>query len=180
MYNPEPATSFHKQKSWLVREIILCIIIFAAGMAVGYTLRGEQASGTDGSIDAALDESAKDDPTRGSADAKVTISQPAAEAANCAGAQGRYWEYQDQLWGTDAALDSASLRQYAQTVGLDMAAFDQCVSSNRYADEIRQDTLDGMRKGVNGTPAFLINDQLVPGMLPLDQFAAIVEQELAK
>lgn len=224
MYNPEPTSTFHKPKpSWPIREIILCVILFGAGMMVGYGLRGEQASGG-GSVDAALDESAKDDPALGSADAKVTIvefadyecgycriwyqqvyaplmaqygsrirfvfrdfpldfhpnSQPAAEAANCAGAQGRYWEYQDQLWGTGVGLDSASLRQYAQAISLDMGAFDECTSSNRFAEEIRQDVLDGMRKGVNGTPAFLVNDQLVPGMLPFDQFAAIIEQELAK
>jgi protein-disulfide isomerase len=105
-------------------------------------------------------------------------SQPAAEAANCAGAQGHYWEYQDQLWGTGEGLDSDSLRQYAQAIGLDLGAFDACVRENRFADEIRQDMLDGMRNGVGGTPAFLVNGQLIPGALAYDDFAAVIEQAL--
>lgn len=105
-------------------------------------------------------------------------SQPAAEAANCAGEQGRYWEYQYQMWGPGDALDSASLRRYAQAAGVNLSEFDACVRENRYAEEIQQDMLDGMRNGVNGTPAFLINGRLIPGALPYDTFSALIEQEL--
>lgn len=224
MYTPDASSPVRKPKTWPIREIILCVVLFAAGIAVGYAWHGIQATGG-GSVDLALDRSGADDPAQGSAKAKVVIiefadyecgycrmwyqqvyaplmaqygdrirfvfrdfpldfhpnSQPAAEAANCAGAQGKYWDYQDQVWGTTGGnLDSASLRQYAQNVGLDLAAFDQCTGSKQFADEIRLDVLDGMRKGVNGTPAFLVNDQLVPGVLPFDQFSAIVEQKLAE
>jgi protein-disulfide isomerase len=222
MYEEKPIAPVRVNKSWPIREIALCILLFLAGGTVGYALRGTQPAAPALSVDAALDASAKDDPAQGPENAPVTIvefadyecgycrmwyqevfsqlmakygdkirfvfrdfpldfhpnSQPAAEAANCAGEQERYWEYQDQLWGTGEGLDSASLRQYAQGGGLDLNAFDACVRDNRYADEIRQDMLDGMRNGVNGTPAFLVNGRLIPGALPYDDFAAIIEQEL--
>jgi protein-disulfide isomerase len=79
----------------------------------------------------------------------------AAEAAECAGAQGKYWEMHDRLFAHQDALGGDELIQHAAAVGADMAAFRQCLDSGARADRIRQDMADAQAVGITGTPTFL-------------------------
>jgi protein-disulfide isomerase len=78
----------------------------------------------------------------------------AAEVANCAGEQGKYWEMHDQLFANQKTLDSWSA--HAQAVGLDAAQFDACLASGKHAVEIRGDMTQAQRAGVTGTPGFFL------------------------
>ncbi len=80
----------------------------------------------------------------------------AAEAANCAGKQGKYWEMHDQLFANPKALRVMNLQTHALGIGLDLAAFKQCLSSGATAQEIRDDVAEGTKAGVRGTPTFFI------------------------
>ena len=87
-----------------------------------------------------------------------------AEAAEAAGAQGKYWEMHDLLyqnqneWGeTNNPLDYFT--KYAQTLGLDLNRFKQEVQSNKYVDKINKDESDGVALNVNGTPTIFVNGQ---------------------
>ncbi|HEV8616726.1 MAG TPA: thioredoxin domain-containing protein [Methylomirabilota bacterium] len=79
----------------------------------------------------------------------------AAEAAECAGTQGKYWEMHDRLFAHQDALGADDLSQHAAAVGVDMPAFRQCLDSRARADRIRQDMADAQAAGVTGTPTFL-------------------------
>jgi len=97
-------------------------------------------------------------------------AEKAAEAAECANEQGKFWEYHDKLFSSQSALDVASLKSYASQLGLDTATFDECLDSNKYAEEIQKDVQDGTSYGVDGTPAFFVNGQLVVGALPFADY----------
>jgi protein-disulfide isomerase len=79
----------------------------------------------------------------------------AAEAAECAGTQGKYWEMHDHLFAHQDALSADDLKKYAAEVKLDMPAFEQCLASGALADKIRKDMDDAQEAGITGTPTFL-------------------------
>jgi protein-disulfide isomerase len=78
----------------------------------------------------------------------------AAEAARCAGEQGKYWEMHAQLFANQRALRVGDLPSHAQALGLDVPRFQQCLGSGKYARTIRRDLADGQKAGVTGTPSF--------------------------
>jgi protein-disulfide isomerase len=84
-------------------------------------------------------------------------AQAAAEAAEAAGAQGRFWEMHDVLFENQNALDPDALLEYAGALRLDVERFANDLISRRFADRVREDFLSGVRSGVNGTPTFFIN-----------------------
>ena len=84
-------------------------------------------------------------------------AQHAAEAAEAAAGQGRFWEMHDALFEHQRSLDDRHLLQYAQTLGLDLERFQQDLASHAYAGRVRDDFRSGVRSGVNGTPTFFIN-----------------------
>jgi protein-disulfide isomerase len=112
----------------------------------------------------------------------------AAEAANCALEQGKYWEYHDTLFtkgsGDGTGLDAQSLKQYAADLKLDTAKFNQCLDASKYKNEIQKDATDGSNAGVSGTPSFFIGSpqkgyvQLV-GAQPYSVFKQAIDQELS-
>ncbi len=81
----------------------------------------------------------------------------AAEAAEAAGAQGRFWEMHDYLYEHQRTLDTAHLITFANVLRLDVARFSRELAEHRYAGRVREDFLSGVRSGVNGTPTFFIN-----------------------
>jgi protein-disulfide isomerase len=107
-------------------------------------------------------------------------AQKAAEAAQCAHEEGKYWEYHDLLFQNQQALDVVNLKAYAEKVGLDTEAFDDCLDSGRFASEVSKDLTDGQVYGVTATPTFFINGRLVRGAQPFSVFQALIEEELAK
>ena len=106
-------------------------------------------------------------------------AQISAEAANCAGAQDKFWEYHDKLFENQKALDKDSLLRYATELELDNERFATCLDSGTYTADVRQDVSDGQAAGVTGTPAFFINGRFLNGAVPYEQFAAIIDEELA-
>jgi protein-disulfide isomerase len=84
-------------------------------------------------------------------------AQNAAEAAEIAGAQGKFWEMHDHLFENQRSLWDNRLKEYAATLGLDTDRFAQDLEAHTYADRVREDFLSGVRSGVNGTPTFFIN-----------------------
>jgi protein-disulfide isomerase len=78
----------------------------------------------------------------------------AAEAANCAGEQGKYWEMHNQLFANQQKLEPWTA--HAQSVGLDLVKFEECLDSGRQATEIRSNMAEGQKAGVTGTPAFFL------------------------
>jgi len=103
----------------------------------------------------------------------------AAEAAECAGEQTKYWEYHDALFQHQNALDNKSLKQYAINLGLDTASFNQCLDSGAMLEEIQKDLQEGKKLGISGTPTFFINGTRVVGAVPFDTFKQVIERELA-
>jgi protein-disulfide isomerase len=84
-------------------------------------------------------------------------AQKAAEAAEAAREQGKYWEYVALLYQNQSALTADKLKEYASRVGLDRAKFDAALDSGQFADNVRRDVHDGERAGVNGTPTLFVN-----------------------
>ena len=84
-------------------------------------------------------------------------AQAAAEAAEAAGAQGRFWEMHDVIFENQDALETDDLRRYAEELGLDVDRFASELDRGVYADRVRRDFTSGVRSGVNGTPTFFIN-----------------------
>jgi protein-disulfide isomerase len=80
----------------------------------------------------------------------------AAEAARCAGEQGKYWEMHDRLFAQAKTLGRDELPAHAEATGLDVAAFAECLESGQYADAVRADLADGGSLGVSATPTFFL------------------------
>lgn len=107
-------------------------------------------------------------------------AMPAAEAAECADEQGKFWEYHDKLFENQKSLGTNNYKKWAADLDLDTKKFNECLDSKKYKDEISKDIADGEDVGVTGTPAFIINGQLVSGTRPFSAFKQIIDQELAK
>ena len=107
-------------------------------------------------------------------------AQKAAEAAECAGEQGKFWEYHNKLLENQNALDNESLKQYAKDLGLNEAQFNTCLDSGEMTSEVQKDFSDGASYGVTGTPTFFINDQKLVGAKPYSSFESAIEAELNK
>jgi len=105
-------------------------------------------------------------------------AQKAAEAAQCAQDQGLFWEYHDLLFAQQDAMTDSDLRGYAEAAGADTAKFDDCLDSGKNTREVLLDAQDGRRLGVTGTPAFLVNDLLLGGAQPYEQFQLVIDQAL--
>ena len=88
-------------------------------------------------------------------------ARKAAEAAEAAREQGKYWEYAAVLFRNQSALGVDKLRQYATEVGLDRAKFDASLDSGKFAEKVQRDVMDGHKLGVNGTPTLYINGKRV-------------------
>jgi protein-disulfide isomerase len=84
-------------------------------------------------------------------------AQHAAEVAEAAAAQGKFWEMHDLLYEHQSALADEDLLRYARQLGLDMARIQRELAAHTYAPVVRQDFMGGVRSGVSGTPRFFIN-----------------------
>jgi protein-disulfide isomerase len=104
----------------------------------------------------------------------------AAEAAHCAGEQGKYWELHDRLFANQQQLHVPELKAHAKAVGLDPAAFDQCLDSGKHAAQVQTDVDLGSGMGVQSTPTLYINGRVVTGAQPLGVFTSIIDEELAR
>jgi protein-disulfide isomerase len=105
-------------------------------------------------------------------------AQAAAEAAQCAHEQGKFWEYHDLLFSKQNALEAEQLKQYAAELGLDATRFGACLDQGSFAQAVKDDHSQGGKLGVSGTPAFFINGRFLSGAQPYEAFARIIDEEL--
>jgi protein-disulfide isomerase len=103
-------------------------------------------------------------------------AENAAEAAEAAGAQGKFWEMHDMLYENQAALEPEDLVRYAQALHLDARRFVKEISEHLYAERVREDFGSGVRSGVNGTPTFFINGVRHDGPFDLASLLAAIEE----
>jgi NhaA family Na+:H+ antiporter len=105
-------------------------------------------------------------------------AQLAAEAAEAAAAQGKFWEMHQLLFKHEGALDRQRLVQLATELDLDVERFGRELDEHVHADGVREDFLSGVRSGANGTPAFFLNGVRYDGPWDLDSLIAEIEKPL--
>jgi protein-disulfide isomerase len=88
-------------------------------------------------------------------------AEKAAEAAEAAREQGKYWDFTAILFRNQSALSPDQLKQYAGVIGLDRKRFDAALDSGKFADQVERDMRDGQKVGVNATPTFFVNGRQV-------------------
>jgi protein-disulfide isomerase len=102
----------------------------------------------------------------------------AAEAAQCAREQGKFWDYHDKLFANQKALDAAHLKQYAGDLTLDTSAFNACLDQRKMKTLVEDDMKAAAQYGVESTPAFFINGRMFLGAQPFDAFRQAIQDEL--
>jgi protein-disulfide isomerase len=108
------------------------------------------------------------------------VSFPAAMAAECANLQGQFWPYHDALFEQQQRLGTELFVEIAADLGLDMAAFQECLDTSATYEEVNGDFFDGTVNGVTSTPNFFINGELYTGAQPYAFFENIINRELMK
>lgn len=108
-------------------------------------------------------------------------AEPAAQASLCAAEQGKFWELHDLMFAEQHSLATADLRDKAQRLEMDIEAFEACIQSQRYADQVAHDLQVGQRVGVTGTPALFVNGRPLPGgAVPFEDIAELIDEELER
>ena len=105
-------------------------------------------------------------------------AEAAAETAEFAGSQGKYWEMHDLLFENQSRFGSAFFQEAARKLGLDPAAFSEALKSGTYRAHVRSDFMSGARSGVNGTPTFFINGQRLDGPWDYEELVAAIDEAL--
>lgn len=107
-------------------------------------------------------------------------AQKAAEAAECAGEQGKFWEMHDLIFSANRSgeMNIAKWIEGAKKLGLKSEQFKSCLESGKYASRVGADLQGGLAAGVEGTPATFINARLISGAVPLEQLEQIIESLL--
>lgn len=112
-------------------------------------------------------------------------SQWAAEAAECAADQNKFWEYHDKLFTSQngenqGAFAKENLKKFAAEIGLDSGQFNQCLDSGKHTELVQADTALAQQIGVQSTPSFLVNGSPLVGAVPFEQFQNLIEPALKK
>jgi protein-disulfide isomerase len=105
-------------------------------------------------------------------------AQKAAEAAHCAGAQSKYWEYHD-LIAANKQVDPGSLKSYAKDLKLDTAAFDSCLATGQEAEVVKANLSEAQALGLQGTPTLFVNGRYVSGNLTYERIRGVISEELS-
>ncbi|RMD58813.1 DsbA family protein [Candidatus Parcubacteria bacterium] len=105
-------------------------------------------------------------------------ARKAAQASECAGEQGKFWEYLDYLFDNQSSINEEFLSQAAKQIGLNTDKFIACLQGGKYIQKVTSDQLEGQKSGVRGTPGSVINGKFYRGALPVNQLSLIIEQEL--
>jgi protein-disulfide isomerase len=110
-------------------------------------------------------------------------AQKSAEAAECAGQQGKFWEMHKVLFQYSQAdgtgLNVPDLKKYAADLKLDTAKFNSCLDNGETASIVQKDMSDGQAAGVSGTPSFYVNGKQLVGAQPFNMFQETIDAELA-
>ena len=107
-------------------------------------------------------------------------SRRAAEAAYCAGDQGKFWEMHDIIFSNQTgenvgAYTDKRLTAFADKIGLAAGQFSDCFNSGKYKDKVLQDGVDGLKAGIQATPSFTVNGKLVEGAQPFSVFQTEID-----
>jgi protein-disulfide isomerase len=102
----------------------------------------------------------------------------AAQAAVCAGEQGKFWEYHDLLFERSGELSATNLSSYAGELGLNVSHFTACLDSESSRAAVSKDIEEIRQVGLSSTPTFIINGRVLTGARNLDEFKSAIEQEL--
>ena len=105
---------------------------------------------------------------------------PAAEAAEAAREQGKFWDMHDKLFANQTALTRTDLDKYAKEIGLDMTKYAAAMDSHKFKDRIKHDSEDAEKYGARGTPNFFINGRNLRGAQPVEAFKATIDEEIKK
>ena len=113
----------------------------------------------------------------------------AALAANCAGAQGKFWEMHDRLFANQQALSEADLPKHAEALGLNVGQFQTCLGSGRFDADVKADMAEAAKANINGTPTFLLGivqpngsvkvTKKIVGAKPYAEFKAAIDSAIA-
>lgn len=106
-------------------------------------------------------------------------AQKAAEAVECATDQGKRWPMIDKLFSSDS-LSISSIKGYASDLGLDTEEFGECLDSGKYYDKVQKDLAEGQSSGVEGTPTFFINGEMLVGAKPYSAFEEVIDSKLGE
>jgi protein-disulfide isomerase len=113
----------------------------------------------------------------------ITTSHPhaqqAAEAAEAAASQDKFWQMHDLLYENQRRLRDQDLRGYAEKLALDVELFDKELTEHTHAERVHEDFLSGVRSGVNGTPTFYINGTRHDDSYDMDTLLAALERAAA-
>jgi protein-disulfide isomerase len=112
-------------------------------------------------------------------------SEWAAQAAECAGDQDKFWAYGDYLFAhqdgeNSGALSPDNLKKFAVQLGLNSSTFNACLDSGKYAAEVNQQKAEGEQRGVQATPTFFINGKRYEGALSAQQLAELIDAGQSK
>ncbi len=99
----------------------------------------------------------------------------AAEAAECAARQGKFWEYHDQLFASAGELPRSRLQGLAETIGLDPQGFSSCLDGGTTGVRVAADLMAGRQLGVTGTPTFFVNGRMLEGAQPFAAFQNVID-----
>ena len=107
-------------------------------------------------------------------------ARQAAEAARCAGEQGKFWQYHDKLYSHSPKLAAEELKDLAKELGLNGGAFEHCFTTGKFRSAVQKDLSEAAQLGLSGTPAFFINGREITGAQPIEAFVALIDEELAR
>jgi protein-disulfide isomerase len=107
-------------------------------------------------------------------------ARPAAEAAEAAREQGKFWEMHDKLFGSQARLSPSLYEDAAKELGLDVERFKKSLEAHSGAKRIDEDMALAAQVGVSGTPGLYVNCRFIPGAYPFESIKPILEEELKK
>jgi protein-disulfide isomerase len=113
-------------------------------------------------------------------------SQWAAEAAECANEQDKFWEYYDILFANQTGTHNAGafsklrLKAFAEALGLDTSSFNACLDEGKYINEVAANNLEARRRNVNSTPTFFVGQTEIEGAKSYEEFKKAIDDELAR
>ena len=105
----------------------------------------------------------------------TAFSPEAAQAAQCAYDQDKFWEYHDLLFEGEASFRDELLKGYSVELGLDSAAFNQCLDTRQHQATVDKDLEDAFQRRFRGTPSFLVNDQPLAGPPTFEFLQSLIE-----
>jgi len=105
---------------------------------------------------------------------------PAAEAAEAAREQGKFWPMHDKMFAAQQELSPAAYERWARELGLDLNRFKAALASGRHKARIQEDDAQAGRLGIDGTPTLVVNGEKVVGAVPFENLKAVIDRQLAR